>query len=69
MFYIAFELQRIVHISVSRCPIEMGFGSKYGILNLQVIYIENSKFNIADMWLIPLDRVTFWIDEKCKATK
>ena len=25
----------------------------------QVIYIKKSKLNIADMWVIPLDRVTF----------
>ena len=56
MFYIIFE--SIVHISATRCPIEMGFGSKCSILNGQVIYIEKSKLNIADMWLIPLDRVT-----------
>ena len=37
----------------------MGFGLKCCILNGQVIYIEKSKLNIADMWLIPLDRVTF----------
>ena len=37
----------------------MGFGSKCSILNGQVIYIEKSKLNIADMWLIPLDRVTY----------
>ena len=37
----------------------MGFGSKCSILNEQVIYTENSKLNIADMWLIPLDRVTY----------
>ena len=36
----------------------MGFGSKYGILNEQLVYTENSKLNIADMWLIPHDRVT-----------
>ena len=49
MFYIVFELQRIVHISTTRCPFEMGFGSKCSILNEQVIYTENSKLNIADM--------------------
>ena len=38
----------------------MGFGSKCSILNGKVIYIEKSKLNIADMWLIPLDHVTFW---------
>ena len=36
----------------------MGFGSKCSSLSGQAIYIEKSKFNIADMWLIPLDRVT-----------
>ena len=36
----------------------MGFGSKCSIFNGQVINVESSKLNIADMWLIPLDRVT-----------
>ena len=54
-----FWIKRIVHISATRCPIEMGFGSKCSILNGQVIYIEKSKLNIADMWLIPLDCVTY----------
>ena len=54
-----FELQRIVHISATRCPTEMGFGSQCRILNGQVIYVQKSKLNIADMWLIPLDRVTY----------
>ena len=35
----------------------MGFGSKCSILNGQVINVEKLKLNIADMWLIPLDRV------------
>ena len=39
MFYIIFSLHRIGHISATMCSIEMGFVSKYGILNLQVIYI------------------------------
>ena len=52
-----FWIQRIVHISATRSQIEMGFGSKCSIFNGQVIYIQNLKFNIADMWLIPLDRV------------
>ena len=50
---------RIVHISGTTCLIEMGFGSKCSILNGQVIYIEKSKSKIADIWLIPLDCVTF----------
>ena len=29
-----------------------------------MIYIEKSKLNIADMWLIPLDRVTFYFAGK-----
>ena len=38
--------------------IEMGFRSKCIILNGQVIYTDNWKLKAADMWLIPLDRVT-----------
>ena len=38
---IVFECQRICHISATRCPIEMWFGSKCSILNGQVTYIEN----------------------------
>ena len=52
-----FWLERIVRISVTRCLIEMWFRSKCSILYGQVIYIKNSKLNIADMWLISLDRV------------
>ena len=54
MFYIVFELQRIVHISATRYLIGMGFGSKCSILNRKVIYIEKSKLNFADIWLVPL---------------
>ena len=56
-----FELQRILHIFTTTCPIEMGFGSKWhsSIFTGHVIYIEKSKLNIADMWLIPLDLVTY----------
>ena len=55
-----FLIQRIVHTSAIRCSIEMGFWSKCGISNGQVTYVENSKLNIAEMWLIPLDRATIW---------
>ena len=58
MFYTVFELHRIVPIPTTRCPIKMGFESTCSILNGQVIYIEKSKLNIANMWLIPLGRVT-----------
>ena len=44
-----FLIKEIIHISATRCPIEMGFGSKCSILNGQVIYIEKSKLNMADM--------------------
>ena len=36
----------------------LGFGSKCSIWNRKVIYIEKSNLNTADIWLIPLDRVT-----------
>ena len=49
MFYIVFELERIVCISATRCAIEMGFGTKCSILNGQMIYAEKSKLNIANM--------------------
>ena len=45
-----------MRISVTRCPIEMGLDQDIAFKNGQVIYIEKSKLNIADMWLIPLDR-------------
>ena len=32
---------------------------KYSILNRKVIYIEKSELNIADMWLIPCDHITY----------
>ena len=67
-----FELQRIVHISATRCPIQMGLRSKCIILNGRVVYIVKSKLNIANMWLIPLNPVihesfmnkTKWSQEK-----
>ena len=34
----------------------MGLDQDIAFKNGQVIYIEKSKLNIADMWLIPLDR-------------
>ena len=40
IFYVCcFELQRIVHISTTRCPVEFGFGSKRSIVNERVTYI------------------------------
>ena len=37
----------------------LGFGSKCCILNGHVVNIEKPELNFADMWLIPLDRVTY----------
>ena len=54
-----FWIERIVHISATRCPIEMGFGSKCSILNGKVIYIENQNWILPTLWLIPLDHVTY----------
>ena len=59
MFYIVFELQRIVHITATRCMTEMGFESKCSNFKDQVIYLKKSNLNIGDMRLIPLDRVTY----------
>ena len=60
MFYIVFERQQIVHISATRCPIVMGFEWRCSIINGQMIFTEKSKLNIADMWLIRLDHVTYY---------
>ena len=54
-----FEIQRIPHISWTRCRIVMRYGSTCRILYVQIDYIENSKLNIADKWLISLDHVTY----------
>ena len=53
MFYTVLDFKE-VQISATRCPVEMWFGPESRILNGQVIYIEKSKLNIVDMWLIPL---------------
>ena len=53
-----FEHHRIIHISSTKCLIQMGFGLKCSNSNGKVIYTEKSKLNIADMWLILLDCVT-----------
>ena len=39
---------RIIHISATRCPSEMGFESKCSILNGQVIYFEKNQ-----NWILP----------------
>ena len=54
-----FEIQRITHISWTRCRIVMGYGSQCRIWYVQVDHIENSKLDIADKWLISLDHVTY----------
>ena len=53
------EIQRIVHISNTRCPIQMEVESKCNILNGQVVYFgEKKTLEIADVRFIPLDCVT-----------
>ena len=47
MFYIVFELQRIVRISATRCLIQMGFGAKCSILNSQMFLLKNQN------WILP----------------
>ena len=42
-----FWIERIVHISATRCLIEMGVWLKCSILNGQVIYIKNQN------WILP----------------
>ena len=37
----------------------MGFESKWNILNRQIVDVEKSELDIADMWLISLDHVTY----------
>ena len=61
MFYIVFWTSQnfSYDISTTRCPTEIGFGSKCGILNGQVNYTQKLNLNIADMWPISLGRVTY----------
>ena len=40
-------------------PVEMEFGLECSILNGQEVCTKKSKLKIADMWFIPLDRVTY----------
>ena len=59
MSYIVFELQRMFTSPQPDIWLRfMGFWSKCSSLNGQKTYIEKSKLNIADMGLIPLDRIT-----------
>ena len=69
MFYIVFEVHRIGHISATKCQIQIKtrFGSKFSFVNGQVVYIEKPKVNIGDMWLIPLDRATYFPSGKLQA--
>ena len=53
------NLKRLSVVSASRYLIVMRFKSKCGIFNGQVVYIENSELNIANMWVILLDHVTY----------
>ena len=57
MFYIVLNFKECSYLCNQMSDSD-GFGSKCSILNGQVIYIEKSKLNIADMWPISLDHVT-----------
>ena len=57
-----FEIKRIAHISWTRRWIVMGMDQKCRIWYVQVDYIENSKLNITDKWLISLDHVTYMLN-------
>ena len=62
-----FSTSQNICILATVCPIEMGLWLKCSVLSRQLICFEKSKLNIADMWLIPLDRVTFmwtWVWHK-----
>ena len=61
MFCIVQELQRIVCISVTRCPMWWSLNQDVALLNEQVVYTEISKLNFADMCLISLKHVTYYI--------
>ena len=37
---IVWDFQRIIHVSATRCPIEMGFESKCSILNEHIVYFK-----------------------------
>ena len=54
-FYIVFELWRMFISQQPDLRLRWGFGSKCSIVYGQVIYIEKSKLNIANIWLIHLD--------------
>ena len=54
MIYIVVELQKIVNIAATRCPIEMWFGSKCDTLNGQMIYIENQNWLVSTCDSFPL---------------
>ena len=58
MFYIVFEFKELFISLQPDVRLRWGLDKKKNILDEQVIYIEKSKLNIADMWLIPLDHVT-----------
>ena len=59
MFYIVCEFKELFTSLQPDVRLRWGLDQNVAFLNWQVIYIEKSKLNIADMWLIPLHRVTF----------
>ena len=63
MFHIVWELQRIVHISATRCLIEIWFTSKCS-LNEKVVYIRKIKIEHYQHVTHPLDRVMIGVIRK-----
>ena len=59
MFYIVFEFKELFISLQLDVWLTWGLDQNVAFLNGQVIYIEKSILNIVDMWLIPLDRVTY----------
>ena len=55
-FFFFYKLQRLVHISATRCPIELGRGlNQNAAFKIDKWFTKKSKnFDIADMRLIPL---------------
>ena len=54
LFYIVFELQRIFHISAARCPIEMGFSSKWNIFMDKWFILNNQNWILLTCDSFPL---------------
>ena len=59
MFYIVLSYKDFFISLQLHVQLRWGLDQNVAFFTGQVIYTEKSKLNIADMWLIPLNRVTF----------